>query len=112
MATRIPLFEVAGTPEEMGLALGAQASDLIHSMLADYRSFFHEASGRSWDDAVAVARRYLPHTEKVLPEAVREIEGIAAGSGASLEEIWLLNCYEGVAEDQKLMACTSLAVNG
>ena len=108
----VPLFEVSGSPEEMGRALGAQASDLIHSMLADYRSFFHKASGCSWGEAVSVARRYLLHAQVAAPEAVREIEGIAAGSGASFEEIWLLNCYEEVAEDQKLMACTTVAVNG
>ena len=107
-----PLFEVSGSPEEMGRAQGAQASDLIHSMLADYRSFVHGASGLRWEEAVARARDYLPYSQAAFPDLVQEVRGIAEGAGASFEEIWLLNCYEEVAEDQKLMACTTVAVNG
>jgi isopenicillin-N N-acyltransferase-like protein len=111
MAT-VPLFEISGNPEEMGLAQGSQASDLIHSMLADYRSFIHAACGLRWEEAVARALDYLPAAQTAYPDLVQEVRGIAAGAGASFEDIWLLNCYEEVAEDQQLMACTTIAVNG
>ncbi len=95
----------------MGRMLGEQAADLIRSMLDDYRTFMHKVSGFNWDEAVRESHKYLPYAQVAFPQYVEEIVGIAEGAGVSFPDAWLLNCYEGVAEDQKLMACTTIGVN-
>jgi isopenicillin-N N-acyltransferase-like protein len=107
----VPLFQVSGSPRHMGRMLGEQAADLIRSMVDDYRTFMHKSSGFNWDEAVRESQKYLPYTQAAFPQYVEEVAGIAEGAGVSFPDAWLLNCYEGVAEDQKLMACTSIGVN-
>jgi len=108
---QVPLFEIRGSPRTMGRMLGEQAGDLIRDMLYTYRSFMQQASGFSWAEAVRESHKYLPYAQAAYPQYVEEIVGIAEGAGVSFQDAWLLNCYEGVAEDQKLMACTSIAAN-
>jgi isopenicillin-N N-acyltransferase-like protein len=107
----VPLFEIRGSPRTMGRMLGEQAGDLIRSMLDTYKTFMHEVSGLNWAEAVRESHKYLPYAQAAFPEYVEEIVGIAEGAGVSFQDAWLLNCYEGVAEDQKLMACTTIGVN-
>jgi isopenicillin-N N-acyltransferase-like protein len=107
----VPLFEIRGSPRTMGRMLGEQAGDLIRSMLDTYQSFMQQASGLNWAEAVRESHKSLPYAQAAFPQYVEEIVGIAEGAGVSFQAAWLLNCYEGVAEDQKLMACTALAVN-
>ena len=107
----VPLFEVRGSARQMGRMLGEQAAELIRSMLDDYRTFMHKVSGFNWDEAVRESQKYLPYAQAAFPQYVEEVAGIAEGAGVSFPDAWLLNCYEGVAEDQKLMACTTIGVN-
>ncbi len=95
----------------MGRMLGEQAADLIRSMLDDYRTFMHKVSGFNWDEAVRESQKYLPYAQAAFPQYVEEVAGIAEGAGVPFRDAWLLNCYEGVAEDQRLMACTTIGAN-
>lgn len=107
----VPAFEVRGSPRTMGRMLGEQAGELIRNMLTSYRTLLVKVSGFNWSEAVRESHKYLPYAQAAFPETVEEIVGIAEGAGVSFQDAWLLNCYEGVAEDQKLMACTSIGVN-
>lgn len=107
----VPLFEISGSPHHMGRMLGEQAAALIQSMLDDYRTFMHKVSGFNWDEAVRESQKYLPYAQAAFPQYVEEVAGIAEGAGVAFRDAWLLNCYEGVAEDQKLMACTSIGAS-
>jgi isopenicillin-N N-acyltransferase-like protein len=107
----VPLFEIGGSPRHMGRMLGEQAAGLIQSMLDDYRTFMHKVSGFNWDEALRESHKYLPYAQAAFPQYIEEVAGIAEGAGVTFQDAWLLNCYEGVAEDQKLMACTTIGVN-
>ncbi len=111
MLAKVPIYEAHGSPRQMGRMLGEQAAKQIHSMLESYRQFMHKVSGFNWQEAVRESHKYLPYAQADFPENVEEVTGIAEGAGVEFSDVWLLNCYEGVAEDQKLMACTSIGVN-
>lgn len=106
---RFQLIEInAGTAFERGLQYGAQAKAKIHAGIEKYKVHFKDRTGITWDQIKEKSGEYLPLLKKLMPEQVQEVEGIAAGAEAGLEEIMALNCrYEILRFSHE---CTSLAV--
>ncbi len=90
MADAFPLIEVSGPPQERGRQYGAQAASRIHKGIGHYG-----AQLRRLDlDAAGVAtlvQAYLPRIREFDESYIEEMRGIAMGSGASFEDIVLLN---------------------
>src|SRR5512139_2327415 len=94
----LPLIEVEGGPRERGQQQGEGARAQVHLALARYQEIIPKAIQLSWPDAVREARKFLPYGEEVFPQFIEEIRGIAEGAGISFEDVWTLNCYEGLTE--------------
>ena len=69
--------EISGTPYEMGYQLGSATKLAIASTLDFVAKRF-----RHWEDAQfeSARKRHMAYTEKLMPELVEEIRGIADGS--------------------------------
>ena len=107
----LPLIEVEGGPRERGQQQGEGARAQVHLALARYQEIIPKAVQLSWLDAVREARKFLPYGEEVFPQFIEEIRGIAEGAGISFEDVWTLNCYEGLTESrQQVWGCTCLAI--
>ena len=88
---------ISGAPYERGVQYGRQASDLIRQALARYRELFDASTAHvNYQTALAQAQKMLPAIERLGPEMVEEMNGIADGAGVPREEIVLLNCRSEV----------------
>jgi isopenicillin-N N-acyltransferase-like protein len=107
----VPIIEVSGSPRERGRQQGEAAQAEALRAMDRYREILPQAIGLSWEASLREARKFLPYGEEVFPEYVEEMRGIAEGSGLSFDEVWTLNCYEGLTEtSQQMWGCTSVAV--
>ncbi|MCE5238262.1 C45 family autoproteolytic acyltransferase/hydrolase [bacterium] len=93
-ATRFAVVEMSGTPYEMGLAHGKRCQALIKRLVRKFDDMmmpaaYHEA-GRE------VVRGAMPIVQREAPDLYEETEGIAAGAGMSVEDIFRLNCASEV----------------
>ncbi|MFO8073542.1 MAG: C45 family peptidase [Polyangia bacterium] len=88
----LPLIEVAGSPREIGRAIGKRFGREIKTGLERRAEWFSELEeyaageeGRSaMEDFRAAARKHTPR-------AVEELEGWAEGAGIEAERLWVLN---------------------
>jgi isopenicillin-N N-acyltransferase-like protein len=113
-AVPFPVIRVDGEPFERGVAYGEQASVRIALSLAFYERAFLRTGGRSLG-AVCDSVIGNEHGWRVLaPDLMREIDGIAVGSGRSLSEILALNARDTFMHRRRPMdfddGCTSVAV--
>jgi isopenicillin-N N-acyltransferase-like protein len=107
----VPLVEVHGGPEARGRLQGEGARPQILKALARYREVLPAALQMAWHDGLREARKFLPYAEEAFPQFVAELRGVAQGAGVPFEEVWTLNCYEGLTEvTQQVWGCTSLGV--
>lgn len=99
-------------PFERGRQYGSQAGELIQNGIAGYRRHFQSLLGKSWEDITKKSGYYLPLLERDFPQELEEAQGIAAGSGVTLEEILALNCRYEILKLKKLpaMECTTAAL--
>ena len=110
-AQRLSLVRIKGSPRELGRQQGESARPQILTALERYRQIIPKATNLSWEEARRESRKFLPYGEEAFPQFIQEIHGIAEGSGVGFEELWILNCYEGLAEvQQQVWGCTSLAI--
>jgi isopenicillin-N N-acyltransferase-like protein len=107
----LPILEIRGSAFERGRQQGEGARTQIVNALARYREVIPKAIQLPWEAASREARKFLPYAEEAFPKFLDELRGLAQGSGVSFEEVWTLNCYEGLTEvRQQVWGCTCLAV--
>ncbi len=88
---------LTGTPREMGAQHGEAVRDRIRELFArrmeNAIEQAHAYGGVTIDEAglLALARGCLPFVRAYAPEGYEELEGIAAGSGQSIERVWAMN---------------------
>lgn len=91
------VVDLSGSPRAMGRAFGQSFRGGIHELrrvrLSNALTQALEYGGRSVgeDWLYGVARLCLPYVEAQHPEGFEELEGIAQGSGLSVEEVWAMN---------------------
>jgi len=80
---KFPLFNLCGTPREIGLAHGKLAKERIHRALAFYKQIFKK------DDQtlLLLAAQFKKKIEQAFPQYAEEIEAI--GGGAELDPLWI-----------------------
>ena len=83
---RFPVFELSGTPFEIGLAHGRLAREQIQVSLDCYREMFQVFSGISWDEAREYAAGFQDSIEVYDPEIMEELRGVAKGAQKDLED--------------------------
>jgi isopenicillin-N N-acyltransferase-like protein len=99
-----------GSPRQRGQQQGEAARTQISRALNRYREILPQAIKLTWAEGALEARKFLPYGEQTFPEFVEEIRGIAEGANVSFQEVWTLNCYEGLpGSRQQVWGCTSIA---
>jgi len=107
----LPIIEIRGSPRERGRHQGQGARTQILRALTRYCEVIPRAIGLGWEAAQREARKFLPYAEEAFPQFVDELRGIAEGAQVPFEEVWTLNCYEGLTDIQhQVWGCTSMAV--
>ncbi len=96
MATALPLITISGTPAERGESYGRQAAPLIRRAITMYRQEFAR-KGIVWDEALRLARRFMPSIEEYDPAIATEICAIGKGAGETAEAIVVLNARTELA---------------
>ncbi|RFU28993.1 hypothetical protein B7463_g7337, partial [Scytalidium lignicola] len=102
----------SGMPYEIGLAHGREAIPEIRANIAIYTSYFHERAGITWADARKTAtERYIPNLQKLYPEILEEMKGIAdgVGEGVSMEDILTLNLRSEILLTTYSDGCTCIS---
>lgn len=89
--TSIPLIEISGSPAERGRHYGEAAREQIGRSLDYYRQAFAASSGLDWPDVLAKVGPWRGLVEDAAPHLLAEMDGIAAGSGFTPDEILALN---------------------
>src|SRR5207248_5930370 len=87
------VVRVEGDARRRGERVGSELADLIDRSLAFYRRVL----GMYGIDSEPLPAMLGPHreaAEAAFPELVAEIEGMAAGSGASFWELFAVNAWE------------------
>jgi isopenicillin-N N-acyltransferase like protein len=111
----LTLVRVRGTHRQMGRQIGEAAAPQIHGMINTYKNAFNEAQSEielSWEDAILQTSKYYPFAHEHTPQYVQELEGIAEGSGADIDDLMVVNCAEAILSDKLVLGCTSIAVSG
>ena len=109
----LPIIDIKGNPRQRGRQQGEGARPQILRALTLYREILPQEMKMTWEEGVREARKFLPYGEETLSHFVEELRGIAEGAGVSFEDVWILNCYEGLAySQQEVWGCTSLAMRG
>ena len=131
-AQSLPIVYAKGTYYEVGYCIGHTFSKRINdwfedsiSPIAFFRRFYDDPDGKM------VVEQYLETTEKAFPEYIQEMRGMADGSGANFEDIFLANllpeinyCHKDITntigkypedtknkENKEIAGCTDVYVN-
>ncbi len=110
-AVTLPVVEASGRPYDMGRAIGKKCAARAVKYRKSIADAIAHGTGRSWMDAVARAKLYVPFAEDFYSDYVEEIRGYAEGSGIPFEDAFAFCCHELLAP-QGFKGCTDLVVNG
>jgi hypothetical protein len=112
---KLELIEARGDPYQIGHALGRAASRALHDDVPRIRRFRELKSNsgalRRTLDALEIAARGS------FPDIMREVDGIADGSGMGFRDVWLWNCrgdFAGGGDQSRetLAGCTTVLLPG
>lgn len=98
----------SGDAYQRGVQYGRQAEVLIKRGIENYKKHF-ASKGSSWDDISARSGRYIPLLERICPNELEEVRGIARGAAVSMNDVMALNCRYELLKD-KPKECTSASV--
>ncbi len=107
----LPHICVKGSPGEIGVQHGTRCRDMIHKNINLYFRLFHHYAGLDRNQAVSLARRFLPVIQSFDPAILEEMRGIAEGAGVEFEEILAINARTELMypEQMERSECTALA---
>ena len=109
VADRIPTtVSIRGnSPFERGWSRGVVLNSKIRGLAEAYRELFRLKSGSGVLDVLPLVDRCRSTTADWWPDAVEELEGVAAGAHLPLDDVWMLNSRtELLAEARRLGAAT------
>ena len=92
-----PLIEIAGRPQERGMAYGRAAAARIKRSVQLYAEQMR-GMGFGWDEVRAIVQGFVPSMENYAPDLLEEMRGIAAGADCAFEEVALVNCRTEVVQ--------------
>ena len=99
-AESFPLFDLSGSPREIGLAYGEQAGEYVHRSVAIYQNAFL-SKGVTWEQARQKAREFAPRIERYCPDFLVELAAIAEGAELPLEDLIAINARTELLYGQK-----------
>lgn len=114
MKPKLKLVEAAGDHYQIGLALGRCAARALREqipLIGRFRALKRDGEALRALDSLEEAGR------DSFPEIMREVDGIAAGSGMDFRDVWMWNCRGDFAgggdqSESPLAGCTSVMLPG
>lgn len=104
------IVEASGPPYQLGYEIGRECQDLAGKMVEDCQREAREKYKLTWDQVVAITRKYLAYSEEAYPRYVEEIRGYAEGAGFTLEDIFALFCSYSSEKDTSF-GCTDVVIS-
>jgi hypothetical protein len=86
-----PVVDAAGTPFEIGAAVGAMTQGHIRDGIARRRAWFEDLKAFALADRGARLDPFVASLRARFPDVQAEIEGMAQGAGLSLDDLLVLN---------------------
>jgi len=108
-ATRYREIEVRGTPREMGRGTGEAAREEIRGFSDIALERVNKTVKVSRERAMEVAAGSLNYARGYSPEMVEELEGMAEGSGLTIEEVMLLQVRNQLGPEEDA-GCTAFSL--
>lgn len=107
----LPVVSLKGTPREVGLQHGSLCQEMIRKNVQLYFRVFQHYAQLDRNQAIMLAKRFIPVIQAFDPAIFEEIKGIAEGARMELEEILALNVRTELMYPDKLATgeCTALA---
>ncbi|MFB4162254.1 C45 family autoproteolytic acyltransferase/hydrolase [Alteribacillus sp. JSM 102045] len=105
------MLTLSGSSFDIGHQHGKEAKAKVHSSLETYERMFKEHTAISWGEACEKALTHLDAIEKLYPQYVEEMEGLAKGAGVSFEDVLALNARSEIALITAPDGCTSIAMS-
>lgn len=106
---------IQGAPYERGLQYGKACPEEIAISIQSYTDLLMLRKKMTWEQAKALARKYLPAIESLDHAYVEEMQGIADGAGVTFEDILVLNARSELlhtavpADREDCMECTAFS---
>lgn len=114
---KLPVISIRGGPYELGFQHGSQSRAAVRANIDFYLNMWKYFGGAGRDQVLDEARKFIPYIEKLNPELLEELKGVAAGSETLFEEIvalnsrWELNyAYMPSIVRSSLEGCTAYAL--
>lgn len=86
-----PVFELSGTPYEIGYQHGKETRGRVMRSLNTYQAMFEDFSGITWGSAKERAKEFLEPVGRYDPDLIEEMQGVADGAGLDFLDILTLN---------------------
>jgi len=114
---KLPVISIRGGPYELGFQHGSQSRAAVRANIDFYLNMWKYFGEAGRDQVLDEARKFIPYIEKLNPELLEELKGVAAGSETLFEEIVALNCrwelnyaYMPSIVRSSLEGCTAFAL--
>jgi isopenicillin-N N-acyltransferase like protein len=107
---RLKRIVISGDPWSRGNQYGTKAKKQIEKGIGNYRLDFLKSSGVTWEKAIRFSKTFVKRVRDYDAGMVDEIQGIAKGSGRTVDEILILNLRTEILQGlmQTGEGCTSL----
>ncbi|SHF87222.1 isopenicillin-N N-acyltransferase like protein [Modicisalibacter ilicicola DSM 19980] len=102
---------LTGDRDAIGREHGRQHADKIRDSIRVYDRLFRDFVGSSWSEARGMAPRFLPAIERLFPDILDEVQGIADGAGTDFDDILTLNCRSEISLTQASGGCSAFSLN-
>lgn len=106
-------IDIAGTHEEVGLAIGQRFAGQIHAFLDAYPFMQKLLAYHQTEEGQERYRQYLAINRQRYPEYMIELEGIARGAKRPFHHLFLVNMrgeYRDYMHEHQLFGCSDCAV--
>jgi len=106
-------IQTTGSNYEIGFTHGAAAPDKVAGTIYYYKQKFEKIWNCSWENIKQFSNQYYQVIQELFPQYIQEMEGIAAGSGQSFEDILAINCHYEIARKGGLMesSCSVVGIS-
>jgi isopenicillin-N N-acyltransferase-like protein len=89
-------YEFGGKPYDIGYQHGEALRDMIVDFYHDVLSRISKKRGAKAEvierKALVEAAKYVPYLSQEAPHLITEVEGLAAATGLSVEQVFVINC--------------------
>lgn len=106
----IPVISIRGTHRQVGRQIGERLKPNIERLIGGMKETL--PAGIHWEKMLLKSQLCLAYTRAAFPQYIEELEGIAEGSGFSLQDIFLAHCEELWEPAAWSKGCTDMAARG